>query len=273
MNLDDALEHLAREPTASYDTAELALELARDEFPALDVEAYLSELESMAHEARRYVRGELSAAVTGLCRYLFHEMGFRGNIQHYYDSQNSYLNQVLDRRTGIPLTLSLVAMAVGNRAGLAVAGVGLPGHFVALAVADGRQVLFDPFHGGRQLEPDDCERLVERVTGQPFPVTATTLQPASAGQIARRLLSNLKGIYLNEGDFARAVRIIHRLRQLQPDDPLERRDLGVALLRAGQPGRAIDHLAAFLRDQPHGPDADKVRQLLEAARSQVARWN
>src|SRR5207245_2321666 len=124
---------------------ELALGLARDEYPDLDVEAYLSELAGMAHEAARYLRGGLEARVTGLCRYLFHEMGFRGNQQDYYDPRNSYLNQVLDRRTGIPIALSVVAMAVGNRAGLEVVGVGLPGHFVVKAVADGQEILFDPF--------------------------------------------------------------------------------------------------------------------------------
>src|SRR5437588_7561248 len=122
MDLDAALTLLARDPGAPLDLAELALELARDEYPKLDVEAYLSELEGMAHEARTYLRGDLEARVTGLCRYLFHEMGFRGNQQEYYDPRNSYFNQVLDRRTGIPLTLSAVAMAVGRRAGLEVAG-------------------------------------------------------------------------------------------------------------------------------------------------------
>src|SRR4051812_36293215 len=120
MNLDVALEQLAHDPTAPLDVAELALELARDEYPNLDVEAHLSELAAMAHEAQAYLRGGLPARVAGLCRYLFHEMGFRGNTQHYYDPRNSYLNQVLERRLGIPITLSIVTMAVGNRAGLDV---------------------------------------------------------------------------------------------------------------------------------------------------------
>ena len=153
MDVRAALQALSRDPWAPLDLAELALALAlaRDEYPDLDVEAYLSELAGMAHEARTYLGGDLEARMTGLCRYLFHEMGFRGNARDYYDPRNSYLNQVLDRRTGLPITLSLVAMAVGGRAGLEVVGVGLPGHFVAKAVAGGREVLFDPFHGGRLL--------------------------------------------------------------------------------------------------------------------------
>src|SRR5215471_14023907 len=133
MNLDDALPLLARDPSADVDVAEVALCLAREEYPGVDVEAYLGELVAMAHDVRPRLRGGLPARVQALCRFLFHEMGFRGNTQDYYDPRNSYFNQVLDRRTGIPLTLSLVAMAVGSRAGLTVEGVGLPGHFIARA--------------------------------------------------------------------------------------------------------------------------------------------
>src|SRR5438270_3859633 len=136
MELDQALDQLAHDATAPLDVAELALCLARDEYANLDVEAYLSELTGMAHEAKNYLGGSIEARVFGLCRYLFHEMGFRGNVQDYYDPRNSYLNEVLDRRTGLPITLAVVAMAIGRRAGLQIAGIGLPGHFVAMASAD-----------------------------------------------------------------------------------------------------------------------------------------
>jgi regulator of sirC expression with transglutaminase-like and TPR domain len=273
MELDVALDRLAREPAAPLDLAEVALRLARDEYPDLDVEAYLSELDGMAHEARRYVRGDLKAQVTGLCRYLFHEMGFRGNAQEYYDPRNSYLNQVLDRRTGIPISLSLVAMAVGNRAGLEVVGVGLPGHFIAKGVTNGRAVLFDPFHGGRRLEPEECEHLVRRVTGMKFEATPGALEPTPPGLIAQRMLNNLKAVYLGAEDWDRAVRVIERLRQLAPGDPLQRRDLGVSLLRGDEPGKAIDHLAAYLDAVPAAVDGAAVRKLLGQARGLVAKWN
>src|SRR5438270_5821855 len=158
MNIDHALSLLEREPDAPLDLAECALTLARDEYPELDVEAYLAELDGMAREAQGYLGGSLESRVAGLCRYLFHEMGFRGNTQAYYDPRNSYLNDVLDRRTGIPITLSAIAIAVGNRAGMAVVGVGLPGHFIAKARAGSIEVLFDPFHGGRMLTTDQCEQ-------------------------------------------------------------------------------------------------------------------
>jgi regulator of sirC expression with transglutaminase-like and TPR domain len=272
MELDAALQQLAEDPTSNVDLAEVALRLAADEYSGLDVEGYLSELDGMAHEARRYLSGNLAARLNGLCRYLFHEMGFHGNTQAYYDPRNSYLNDVLDRRTGIPITLSVVAMAVGSRAGLEVVGVGLPGHFVAKAADGGQEALFDPFHGGRHLTPDECEQLVAQATGRPFRAGASALQATANGHIIQRMLNNLKAIYAGAEDYPRAVRTIERLRQLAPDDVGLRRDLGDMLLQAGQPGRAIDHLAAYLAAVPEGSAAE-ARQLLDRARGQVARWN
>ena len=273
MNLDAALTLLARDPTAPLDLAELALTLARDEHPHLDVEAYLGELDAMAREVAPRLRGGLKARTRLLCRYLFDDMGFHGDADEYYDARNSYLNEVMDRRKGIPITLSAVAMTVGARAGLEVVGVGLPGHFVAKAVAAGEEVLFDPFHGGRLLTPADCERLVEQAAGLAFEATPASLRAAPLGHIAVRMLTNLKGAYLRDGDFPRAVRVMERLRQLNPDDLLQRRDLGVALLRAEQPGRAIDHLAAYLEAGPDADDAEVGRQFHSQARALVARWN
>jgi regulator of sirC expression with transglutaminase-like and TPR domain len=273
MNLDAALEELARDPNPPLDLAELALCLARDEYPDLDVEAYLAEIDGMAHEARRYLRGSLEAQVTGLCRYLFHEMGFRGNARDYYDARNSYLNQVLDRRTGIPITLSAVVMAVGGRAGLEVQGVGLPGHFIVKAVQGEREALFDPFHGGRRLSMEACANLVYQVTREPYRVTAEDLAAVPLAAMVTRMLNNLKAVYLKGGDFPRAVRVMERLRQLNPADALQRRDLGTSLLHAGQPGKAIDHLNAYIASVPQAADAEIVRQLLGRARRQVAEWN
>lgn len=273
MNIDKVLDTLSRDPHASFDVAEVALELARDEYPTLDVEAYLSELAGMAHEARTALRGNLSARVAALCRYLFHDMGFRGNYQEYYDPRNSYFNQVLDRRTGIPISLSAVAIAIGARAGLEIVGVGLPGHFVVKAVAGPREVLFDPFHGGRLLTPEDCERLIERATGRPFRATPASLEALPLGLMVLRMLNNLKAVYFREGEFARAVRVLQRLRQLDPTDPLHQRDLGIGFLHAGQPGNAIDHLTAYLESAPPTAEVETIRPLLALARAEVAKWN
>jgi len=273
MDLDRALLQLSKDPSPPLDVAELALRLACDEYPDLDVEAYLSELAGIAHEASAYIRGSLRTRANGLCRYLFHEMGFHGNVQEYHDPLNSYFNQVLDRRTGIPISLALVAMAVGRRAGLSVEGVGLPGHFVAKICAGGQQIIVDPFHGGRQLTLTDCENLVHQVTGMSFTATAENLAPAPLNAIVIRMLTNLKAIYLRRKDFIRAARVIGRLRQISAQDMEQRRDLGLCLLQCGQPGQAIDHLRAYLESASDNPDAESTQQWLNQALKDVGAWN
>jgi len=168
----------------------------------------------------------------------------------------------------------VLAAAVGDRAGLSVVGVGLPGHFVAKAVGDdGAEVLFDPFHGGQLLDPAGCEALVSAVTGRPFTLTAEAAAPTPPGLIAVRMLNNLKAVYLKDGDFARAARVMERLVQLDPADPIQRRDLGVSLMHAGHPGRAIDHLRFYLDRAPDADDAAAVQEFLDGAVREVARWN
>jgi regulator of sirC expression with transglutaminase-like and TPR domain len=272
MNLDASLNLLASRPNAPVDLAEIALELARDEYPNLDVEAYLSQLSAMAHEAQRYMNGDFEARLAGLCRYLFYDMGFRGNVQSYYDPRNSYLNEVLERRTGIPITLSIVAMAIGSRAGMEIAGVGLPGHFIVKAIEGNQELLFDPFHGGRRLTPGECEHVVRQATGQPFQVTPEVLRAPPPGLIVQRMLSNLKNIYMTAKDFPRAVRVIGRLLQLKPEDSIERRDLGICLVQTGRFGPAIDHLSAYLASTSANGE-DTIRSLLDQAKAEVARWN
>jgi regulator of sirC expression with transglutaminase-like and TPR domain len=273
MNLDTALSLLAADPTAALDVAELALLVARDEHPHLDVEAELGELAAMAHDLRPRLRGGLRARVRILAHYLFHEQGFQGNTSDYYDPRNSYLNEVLIHHRGLPISLSILAIGVAARAGLEVVGVGLPGHFVAKAVADDQEVLFDPFHGGAVLDVAGCEALVEKVVGAPFRATPEALAAVPPGYIVLRMLTNLKGSYLQRRDFARAARVIRRLRQLCPGDMSQRRDLGATLLQAGRAGAAIDELEAYLAGEPPPMDASGIRDLLGQARAEVARWN
>jgi regulator of sirC expression with transglutaminase-like and TPR domain len=273
MDLDTALPLLASDPTTPLDVAELALLVARDEYANLDVESELAELDAMAHELRPRLRGTLVARVEALARYLFHEVGFRGNEKDYYDPRNSYLNEVLINHTGLPITLSILAMRVAGSAGLRVCGVGLPGHFIARAVQDEQSVLFDPFHGGRILTVEQCEALVEKITGSRFVVTPEALAAVAPGYIVQRVLTNLKGAYLGRRDFPRAARVIARLRQLCPGDVSQRRDLGATLLQAGRHGAAIDEFQAYLSGDPPPVDARTVRELLGQAQAEVARWN
>lgn len=273
MNIDRALEMLAADSSADVDVADVALGLARDEFPALCISQYLGEFDHLADRLRTRLRGPLCVRVAALTDLLFHQEGFRGDAERYYDPDNSYLNRVIDRRLGLPITLSVIAVAVGARAGLQVEGVGLPGHFIARAVDGPQVVLFDPFNGGRALTVADCERMVEKSTGQPFEAVPEALGPTAAGPIVRRMLTNLKSVYLRQGDFNRAARVTRRIMQLEPDNVAERRDLGVCLMQSGQPGAAIDLLQAYLGHSPANADAEMVRKLVVKARAEVAKWN
>jgi regulator of sirC expression with transglutaminase-like and TPR domain len=271
MDTDETLDLLAHDPAAPVDTAALNLALAADEYPGLDPTVYLARIDALADALRPRLAGRLADRVRELSRLLFVEEGFRGNDADYYDPRNSYLNEVLDRRLGLPIALSVLAEAVGRPAGLAVSGVGLPGHFVARADAEGEVLFFDPFHGGRFLAAADCARLAAEATGEaPADVD---LSAVPAGAVARRMLTNLKGVYLRRGDFLRAARVGARLVRLLPREVIERRDLGVCLLRSGQPGRALDHLEAYLSAETVPADAEAVRGLLAEARKELARWN
>ena len=273
MDLDSALPLLADDPSAPLDLAELALALARDEYPNLDVEGELAEIVGLARELKPRLKGGLQARVEAMCRLLFHEMGFEGNTRDYYDPRNSYLNDVMARRTGLPITLTVIAVAVGTRAGMNVSGVGLPGHFIAKASERGQEVYFDPFHGGQILTVAACEELVERVAGTTFQATPDALAAVAVGHVAQRMLTNLKGSYLRLREFGKAARVIGRLIQLCPGDPTQRRDMGASLLQAGRPGQAIDHLQAYLGGDPPPEDHRSVGELLGQARGEVAQWN
>jgi regulator of sirC expression with transglutaminase-like and TPR domain len=273
MELSATLELLATEPAAPVDLAEVALHVAREEYPNLDVEAYLKQLDGLAHEGRSYLGASLDSQVTGLCRFLFHDVGFTGNQKEYYDPRNSYLNEVLDRLTGIPITLSLVTMAVGRRLGMKIAGVALPGHFVVMAECGGERIVFDPFHHGRRLGARDCELLVRDSAGVDVDLSLAGLEPALPAVVVTRVLTNLKGCYLRDGDFHRAARTVQRLRQVAPADWSQARDLGTCYLQSGNPGKAIDAFNLYLEQLPEALDHKAVAKLLRKARSEVARWN
>lgn len=273
MNLDVVLSDLAKDPAADFDVAEIALHLAKEEYPHIDVAGYLDQLRDLARDVRSHLTGDLAEQTGGLCRYLFHQIGYRGNAKDYYDPRNSYLSDVMDRLTGIPITLSLVTIAVGRRAGLPLAGVGLPGHFIVKCEGVDPPHLIDPFHGGRQVTVDQAEAMVARVTGLAAPIAPVDLWPMPPGPFVTRMLNNLRGIYLNGDDTRRAARVLGRLHQLNPSDAHVRRDLGLCLVRQRRPGPAIDHLSWYLDVAPEAEDAEAIRNLLQSAKRDVGRWN
>jgi regulator of sirC expression with transglutaminase-like and TPR domain len=256
------------------DLARAALAIARWEYPALDADAYIERLDGLA----RGVDGSRRSAdplgrLHRLREYLFVEQGFEGNREEPYDPRNSFLNDVLDRRKGIPITLSLVLMEVGKRLGLAVEGIGLPGHFVAGARFGDSQILLDPYNGGALLTPESCEELVGRALGRHVTLRPEHYAPVSRRRLLARMLANLKGIYWQREAWDRVVGVIDRLLVLEPKAPGEWRDRGFAWNKLGETRRGVLDWERYLTEFPNAADHETVKGQLRKARQKLAQLN
>jgi len=244
-----------------------ALLIARDEYPALDVARCDTALQSHADHLRIEVDAieQTPLKMQAINRHLFEEAGYTGNHEAYYDPRNSYLNEVIERRLGNPITLAVVQMEVARRLGIAVDGISFPGHFlVRLPVGDGILVM-DPFNAGRPL---DIETLRSRAAphvegGVPDDDTlAGLLRPATPRMMLMRMLRNLHGTYAEAEDWARAVRCADRLLSLAPDAPDALRDRGLGYLALGHVTGAREDLGRYVVRYPDAADADVVREQL-----------
>jgi regulator of sirC expression with transglutaminase-like and TPR domain len=217
---------LVQQPDERIDLAKAALLIASEEYPGLDVLRYVAKLEAMAAAVRPRLATaqEAHAKIAALNAYVFGEQGFRGNTQRYYDPRNSFLNEVLDRKLGIPITLSVVYMEVGRRAGLPLAGVGMPGHFIVRYDDADDTVFIDPFNRGRILSRQACEELIQQIYGEPIPFQDTFLAAVGTKQILSRMLLNLKAIYLQQRQYLKALSAVERLLLIQPAAEPELKD-------------------------------------------------
>jgi regulator of sirC expression with transglutaminase-like and TPR domain len=255
--------------------ARIALEIARDAYPDLDVEAYLNKLEELAARASsRFRPGAKVRDIIGQINWvLYVEEGIGGNREEYYDPRNSYLNEVLDRRLGIPISLSVVYRTVAEHLGLSMAGVNLPAHFMLRVDDDERTWFVDPFHAGAIYTRKRCEQRLSEIAQQPVVLTDSLAAPCSIAVVVSRILKNLKAIYWNTQDVASILPVQRRLVALNPNEPAELRDLGVLCVHAERLGEAIDPLEAYLQSDPPSDDAREIRVLLDVVRRHVARWN
>lgn len=258
------LAALVTQADAEVPLAEAALLIAAEEYPQLPASPYLRRLDLLAERVRDRLSDETAPLVLlqELSRVLFQEEGFRGNAEDYYDPRNSFLNDVLDRRLGIPITLSVVYLEVGWRLGLPVVGVNFPGHFLVRYEGEALRILVDPFQGGELRFEDDAQALLDRVYGGSVPLQAEYLRPAGRKDILTRILANLKGIYLNGHDDARALAAVERLQLLRPEEPEELRDRGMILARLGRPGEARAELERYLERAPGATDRRRIELLL-----------
>lgn len=269
MGLPEALaEALEEEP---LDLVRAALLLGRVEGSEADPQASEARLEEMAEALRTRLSDvpEGLARLDALNRYFFDELGFQGNVEDYYDPRNSFLAEVLDRKTGLPITLSLVYMEVGRRVGVPLQGVGFPGHFIVRYDGGEESVFLDPFRGGRVLSPEDLQGLLEGVYGRPIAVDPAFLRPATDREILARMLRNLKGIYTSSEEFNKLVEVLDALLRVEPASSLDRRDRGLVHYEMGRFREAQDDLEAYLEAEPEAGDAEVIRAHLEDIESRL----
>jgi regulator of sirC expression with transglutaminase-like and TPR domain len=272
--MDPALrtfEELAQAPDAAIDLGRAALAVARIEHPHLDEARELARLDALASRAGG--GRDAAASLERLRRFLFEEEGFRGNDGEYYDPRNSCLNDVLDRKLGIPITLSVLTMEVGRRLGLEIAGVGLPGHFIVSATVGHRAVLLDPFHGGGVLTPAAAAEVAARAVGRPVKIEDAHWSPCTRRQIVVRMLRNLKTIYAKQKDWGRALGVIDRLLLVDPETPTHLRDRGTVLVKSGQLWAGATEWERYLNRHPAAQDAESFRQELRRVRQELGSRN
>jgi regulator of sirC expression with transglutaminase-like and TPR domain len=262
-------------PDPLIDLAEAALLIAKEEYPELVVSAYLCRLDAMAESVRPRIRDprDPREICAGLNEHLFRQESFRGNTENYYDPRNSFLNEVLDRRVGIPITLSLVYIEIARRLGLPLQGVGMPGHFLVKCSAPGEEIVIDPFGGGAILSIADCQRILDKLFDGRVAFEPRMLAPISSRQILMRILNNLKGIYVKADQYGKALAVVDRLLILHPDSPCDLRDRGLLACQLKRYAEASENLDRYLRLAPQAEDRDVIREHLRSIRERVVALN
>jgi regulator of sirC expression with transglutaminase-like and TPR domain len=267
------LERLAgREP---IDLARAALAIAREEYPQLDEARYLRALDEFAAQVLRGLPpGALAERKVGrLNAVLFHELGFTGNQGDYYDPRNSFLNEVIDRRTGIPITLSLLYLEVGRRCGLRVDGVAFPGHFLCKVTLDEGELIVDAYNRGQLLGLAEIKRRLAAAVGDAARFDTRLLRAARPKEVLARMLQNLRSIYLDRSDLPRALSAVDRQLLVQPDDPRVLRDRARLCEQLGGTEAAAADLEKALSLEPNASDAAALRARVDRLRGAAKLMN
>jgi regulator of sirC expression with transglutaminase-like and TPR domain len=274
---------LMAQDDARIDLAQACLMIGQDVYPGLQVERYLGDIERLALRLRSSTPQTASPEerVAALNEFLFGDLGFRGNTEAYYDPRNSYLHEVMDRKIGIPITLSVLYMAVGRRVGLPLEGVSFPGHFlVRLRLRTGMLVL-DPFAGGAAQSAAELRERLQRV----IPAGALEnmpagelpleqfLEPATNRQIVARVLRNLKGIYRNTDKPQQELDVLNRMLVVAPGSSAELRDRGIVYQRLECYRAALKDLSDYVEREPDAADFEDVRVRMMELSALCARLN
>lgn len=267
----ERFSRMIHRPDESIDLGRGALLIAQEEYPDLEVGRYTRMLDDLALELQAWigVAREPTEVIELMNRFFFEEKTFSGNREDYYNPKNSYLNEVLDSKQGIPITLSLLYLEVGRRVGLPLSGVGLPGHFLVRYRGEEDDFLIDPYNNGELLSREDCQQRLDQIYGGILRLRPEYLAPLPRKAILVRILNNLKSVYVSRQEYAKALAASERILLLDPDSSQELRDRGLLFAQTGFFARAISDLEAYLQTLPplaSGAEVDRIRKNVEVLR-------
>ncbi len=253
-----------QQPKDQVDLARAALYLAQEDYPDLDVAEQLAIFDAMAESLRETLPQEPYPLkiIRAINQFLFKELGFSGNVSNYYDPRNSFLNEVLARRRGIPITLSLVYLELAKRIDFPMVGVGMPGHFLIRPTVDEMDMFVDPYHGGEILFAQDCRNRFKQMFGDTARLNPQHLEPISPTEFLVRMLTNLKMIYLQQRNVPKALDAIDRILMIYPESVTELRDRGLIYYQQGELSKAYLDLEHYLFEKPDAVDAYEIRQVM-----------
>ncbi|HET9216512.1 MAG TPA: transglutaminase-like domain-containing protein [Terriglobia bacterium] len=268
-------QELVNLPDGAVPLAEAALLLACEEYPQLELSPYLDRLDEFAEVVRPKLQPRFSPldTIDALNEVLFGVLGFRGNTKNYNDPRNSFFNDVLERRVGIPITLSAVYLEVARRVGFPIYGVGMPGHF--LVRYDDRQQEFfvDPFNGGQVLTRDDCQQRFTEMFGNEQAFSERMLSIVSPRQMLFRMLNNLKTIYLKAHTFEKSLAMVDMMLLADPEAIEQYRDRGIIKVQLRRFDAAVRDFEHYVKGAPDSKDRPQVEEHLKELRRIRAMMN
>jgi regulator of sirC expression with transglutaminase-like and TPR domain len=253
-----------------------ALTIARTEYPELNIESYVERVDELAFQAETRVTeiGDASETISAINYALFQQAGLQGNRDDYYDPRNSFLNDVLDRCLGIPITLALIYMEVGRRLGFPLFGVGMPGHFLLKNYdIDGSETLIDCFNGGDILNAQDCQRRLDEIYSGQMTLRPEFLFAVSRRQMLTRILNNLKTVYMTARNFKKVLPLVDLVLVIYPRSPEDVKQRALLRYSLGQAKAAAEDLEEYLKMSPEASDSDEIRQTALSIRRMLALMN
>ena len=253
------------QPDEQIDLAKAALCYAQAEYPDLDIQKYLDILDAIALEIKPQLPAELYPlkVIKTINYHLFNCLKFQGNSQNYYDADNSFLNKVIERKLGIPITLSVIYLAVAKRLQFPMVGIGMPGHFLIRPEFEDVGIFVDTFNRGEILFEQDCQEKLNQIYQQQFELEPTLRTPVSNKQILARMFNNLKFIYLHRRELNKALGTMSGILKLFPENATEIRDRGLLYYQLNRWQEAVLDLEYFLKIAPNSEDAPMIKILLE----------